>query len=101
MAIKVTGVLDILSDPSKWCKESLAKDINGFVTDIYSVDAYSFCITGAFRKVNCHNEKWKPFKRLIISKYPERINIDIVPSFNDHPDTTFEEVVELIKEAGL
>ena len=38
---------------------------------------------------------------IIESQYPDRIEFGVVPDFNDHPDTTFEDVEKVLEKAAV
>lgn len=37
-------------------------------------------------------------KDIILRLFPERVRTCVIPSFNDHPDTTFEDVQKVLRE---
>lgn len=70
-----------------------------------------FCLVGACGMARSnYSECDKAIRKLeevITRKFPERAETqfssvhDRVINFNDHPDTTFEEVCQVIEEAGV
>ena len=97
---------ELLSSPEKWGKGHYAKTIKGLVTTTGDKDAYCFCLVGSFIRcfpdVDAH-EGVKVLVPAIEKRFPERLTrpTDVVVQFNDHPDTTYEEVISVLKEANL
>lgn len=94
-------VSELLSDASKWIKGCFAKDKNGQRRCAWESDATCFCLKGAL--IHCNMPGYRSLCQLIKDKklrQKEGVDCPIV-AFNDHPDTTYEEVMALLKEANL
>jgi hypothetical protein len=99
---------EVLREPCDWTIGHYAVNNNGDPTLPESPTACKWCISGALLKVmNTGNVLAPEFRRMssiIIRLYPERIKDDhhgfpnTIAYFNDHPATTFEDVVKVIKE---
>ena len=46
-------------------------------------------------------EGLKALSNAVVSRFPDRAFSPVVFSFNDNPETTFEDVVSVINESGL
>ena len=66
------------------------------------------CLVGAHMQTHCSTIK--QFKQwtediigIILVQYPDRINGSMaeIPNFNDHPDTTFEDVERVLEKAAV
>jgi len=92
-------ILDVLSSEDKWTKGFYAKDAEGHPVETYHPDACSFCLVGAVLvcgpSSSERNTIMKALYQALTGSYGE------VPKFNDDPETTFEDIVSLVKEAGL
>ena len=96
---------ELLSDASKWTKGYYARNEHGGLEPARSPVATCFCIFGAL--LRCYNglpgERTQKVAKIILKRFPERVAHEdsTLPGFNDHPDTTYEEVISVLKEAGL
>ena len=90
----------ILSDPSKWnkqddreCKDDIA---NGKYSLFCSLYKASFDITGEY----IHRRPAMQIVRFTLEKYENgRVKEHRLMDWNNHPDTTFEEVKKVLKES--
>jgi hypothetical protein len=93
---------EVLTDETKWIKGNYAVDAHGLRTPAYAPTAVCFCIVGAVRR--CYDSDnptaISALRDAARQLYPNRIG-ETVSSFNDHPDTTFEDVVKVIELAGV
>ena len=95
----------ILTSPSKWCKGSAYTDAAGvtITKDVYlSLAGGKCCLHGAAALGPNEIEIVEALRTAIIKLFPGRDKASkwgIVASFNDHPDTTWGEVVAVIAYA--
>ena len=88
----------LLKERKRWTRGVFARDKQGVSVDEYSKDACSWCITGAIRK----SSAWMattPISNKVRKMYPGRLNPlqSDIAAFNDHGDTTHEDVLKVIK----
>jgi hypothetical protein len=88
---------ELLSDESKWTKKEIARDKSGNCVHPKSSDAVCFCILGAYYK--CESVGIGRVSAAVRDLFPERDQG--IPYFNDHPETTFEDVRKVLLAAGL
>lgn len=100
---KKPTVSDILCSPDKWSKGHLAKDKNGNHTYPEDKKAYSFCLFGAMIKAYGLKDITLPKLRVekILLNRELHGKITTIARFNDDPTTTYEMVMELVKETGI
>ena len=62
------------------------------------------CLGTALMAQGALTKEWDLLKQVIAEHFPERITfygapvLGIIPSFNDHPDTTWEDVDKIVRE---
>lgn len=94
-------LLDIFTSKDKWTKGFYARDKYGQKCFEGSTDATCYCILGAIKKVyyglpvEVDNKLETALKKLHPNSSGNYVH------FNDDPKTTFEDIIELIKEAGV
>lgn len=91
-------IKDILTDESKWHKGDLAVNSKGVDVSPDDPDACKFCLLGALKKAYGDNEEEYPKK---LSNLYEANNFEGIIGFNDHPSTTFADVMALVEKAGV
>ena len=95
-----TPVLDLLSDPKRWTKDTYARREDGEPVCSRSPRAVSWCIAGAITK--CYPDAEYPRMHSIIFNILQKRNVELgIGGFNDDPRTTHDQVVALLKEAGI
>ena len=93
-------VADLLADESRWCKEAVAMTTVGQRTWSGDEDACRWCLYGAVFKVY-------PERNFvgILEKLTQEIGCDIklgsLGRWNDAPERTHAEVLELVRKAGV
>jgi len=99
------SVLEILKTEKQWTKDVGALNKEGKPTSSIDESAIQWCLVGAVKKLLYQTPAKDvpeiPFIMLtnaIKKLYPDRGST--IGDFNDHPDTTFKDVVKVIKEAG-
>lgn len=115
----MTDVTDLLeraiariSDPDKWTKGTLARTPDGVPADPTDVDnpECAVCLVGALQAAEDISDPCTPYadatdtlRWIIAQLYPERIDPEDkwgrLPDFNDHPDTTWHDVVGVLQLA--
>ena len=91
--IKAKGLID---SPEKWCKGGFAVDINNHIVSVKSESAVCWCAGGATRKfTGMHN--WQVGEVALSRFKPSGFNS--VFGYNDHPDTTHEDIMNLFDKA--
>lgn len=91
-------IRELYSDSSKWIKRALARNKSGTEVDYNDETAVQWCLIGALH--HCYGykgDKWLPPFSLLIKEFPDRDIVD----FNNHPDTTFEQVKELVDRLDI
>lgn len=96
-------VKDFLNNPKKWTQGANARNKLGEAVNIDSNDACSWCLSGAIlacspphgllRETLCVS-----ILRSIKELYP---NFDSIQGFNDHYNTTFEDVKKVLEHANV
>jgi hypothetical protein len=91
---------ELLSDPSKWTKDVLARSSTGAAVAPTSPSACQFCIVGALYHCYSAEEAMKIWTRLDSEFYDKHNEIG-VGDWNDDPSRTHEEVVAFLKSKDL
>lgn len=94
------------NDPSKWTKGYYAKTAEDCPIGAYSNNAVCFCLLGGTQKLGLVLEEvHKKLVPIIQKLYPDRDDpsgiISTIAYFNDHPDTTFEDIKKVLKAANI
>ena len=90
---------ELLSDPNRWTKRTLARDKNGHATDVYDAKATCFCSLGAMHRAALHkgadlDTRYRIQDRLTASVkalYPRHPSLIYV--FNDSSSTTHDQIL--------
>jgi hypothetical protein len=91
---------ELLSDSSKWTKGAGARDNDGIRCSPASPDAVCWCLFGAITR--CYDNPFQiaaMVEKLISETYNE--GYYKAESFNDAPDTTYNDIISLLKEADV
>lgn len=99
---------EILTDESKWTKGCVARNRLGDSVLASSPKACRFCLAGVISRL-AGDKGYGEVIRGILSEeisraYPGRVGTlawFILEQFNDHPDTTFADVMKVIQDAGV
>lgn len=103
---------DILTGPDKWTKNAPAVNAADEAVLPYSDTACKFCLGGAVSRLNFRKSSWGDgtdymrtrLVRAVRKLFPDRLgipnNVVAIEAFNDHPDTTFEDVKMVIADSG-
>ena len=108
---------EVLTDESKWCKGSPFNDLSGNPCSISN--AVKCCLLGATEIALDDTNPWfgyllasrqlhENLRDGIVKLYPNRCegirdvntNGAVIALFNDHPDTTFEDIKKLLVETN-
>jgi hypothetical protein len=90
-------VRELLSDESKWCQGSFAKDRNGLDVSIHSSEAVCWCLSGATAKCYGWGENWG--WRIIRSDLQKSRISGGIGSWND--THSYQEVKELVDRLDI
>ena len=98
-------VRDLLEDPKRWCKGSFARDAQGEGVSIYNNMACSWCLVGALEKIYPHLYA-VDFRKQLLSAIKNHYkigeyDIDSISIFNDNVNTTHDDMLAVITEAGI
>lgn len=105
---------DILKTEKDWTKEAYARDGEGAPLDWDDdVATCCRCLLGAclyveevvpYHIARHIPDKREPIIEAIKKLFPERLsnpNLAQIPQFNDHPETTFDDICKVIELAGV
>lgn len=97
---KYGSVAELLADPARWMKGQTAIDKHGIDIDPKHKEAIRWDLVGAVRKIyGGEPDCWK--KHRAIREAGGGIGEGWVCEWNDDPNRTHEEVVTLLKKAGV
>ena len=87
-------VLDVLTDESRWVKSD------------FGCPGSPRCLGGAMTEIGVALPGWTRMEEAIEALFPERCRDDPtsvfrIVDFNNHPDTTFEDVRRVVKFADV
>ena len=93
---------ELLSDPSRWTQKTMARNKHGDATSPLDLDACSFCLVGAIERCYGSIDEGIPLEELIKQELKVQApNFEFIGQWNDAPDRTHEEVVELLKKLDI
>ena len=96
-----TPVLDLLSDETRWCRGTFARNKDGYPVASDHADAVSWCLVGAVNK--CYGvssiSSGAAIGKLMDLSY--RRSASGISSFNDAAGRTHAQILEVVKEAGV
>lgn len=116
----IRDALDLIKDEARWCQTDMARNAKGTGEFAWSIRATQWCALGALTKSETERANADYHARLdasspIPSQDDSRwtnafeeadallaVHIPggmLLSEFNDHPDTTHEEVIKVFKEA--
>ena len=97
--MSATPVLDLLTDPKRWTKGTLARDDRGVPTCVDDPKAVCWCLMGALHKCYLSGNYADAIERL--ANVLTAMGIPSLVAFNDHPDTTHAMVLHALQRAEL
>jgi hypothetical protein len=89
-------VYELLSEDSRWCQNTMAKNARGKDAGADYKSAVSWCLSGALKK--CYPPMEEYFKK--ISKVEDFLGEEVC-AWNDTPERKFEEVVALVRHLDI
>jgi hypothetical protein len=89
---------ELLSDESKWAKKSYAYEATGGPCDPRSETACSWCVMGAIERCYFDGEVTGMYLDMI-TKVKRKVGR--IPEWNDAKETTYEEVIAVLKELDI
>lgn len=99
----LTRAREILTPPKAWTRGTLARDKNHNSTNLYGEDAICFCSIGAIvraaHQLNAHEAEAEALLQLsnvIVAGKKQKV---FISDFNDDPDTTHTDVLNLFDRA--
>lgn len=97
MTPKPTTVLELFEGhPERWTQCTCARNASGGITGINSDEATRWCLVGAIKLV--YGKRFPKPTDILREIIPGEVGIT---KFNDSPSTTFDMVLEKVKEAGI
>lgn len=90
-----------LLEQNDWCKHAYARDREGKAIHCLSNAACSFCTLGAIRKVYRNNYEHEQAKNKVEKHLFLTTGCLFVDDWNDAPERTKEEVINLLKELDV
>lgn len=88
--IEAKTVLELFEGhPERWTRHAYAMTETGNITNPKSPNAISWCLMGACTLIGV---SFTPLYDLLP---------DGITNFNDNPNTTFDEVLDLVRKAGI
>ncbi len=96
-------VSELLTDESKWCKRTMAKDISGYGVPFDSAYAVCWCLLGAAAACGYTSAEMAAFEKAICAVAPmsavDTTNVAIA-LWQDAAERTFDQVYELLLSIG-
>lgn len=89
-------VAELLADEKNWCQGSCAKDDLGHCVGPRSPTANRWCLAGAVAHVYSTEEYPNIINRIILNT-----SAIFVSLWNDHPNRTHKEVLDLVTKLGI
>jgi hypothetical protein len=92
---------ELLDSPSKWTKEYVARDANGYPTQPLNEEAVSWCMMGAITKCYSYTDEAMTVTDKIAKSIRELNNLkaERISVYND--THTYEEVIQVLKNADV
>lgn len=90
---------ELLDKPEKWTKGYLARTTGGRPINADDPNATCWCVFGALARCEYTGEAWI----IAVSKLRFEIGSEYIsiPEWNDAEETTYEQVIDVLKKAGL
>lgn len=95
---------ELLAKPENWTKGSFAKDKHERLVHPTSQDATCYCLIGALVKCNSLDEVEQVWEHPDMLKIKSKLNTSspsVVWNWNDAPERTHQEVLDLLKSLDL
>lgn len=103
----IRNVRELLQDPQRWTKETLARDEQGETRLPESPKATCWCLLGALdSQVSYTSDRHMDIEQALVKNikklFPRRTSQTAfhlpITEFNDHPDTMHEDVLKVLDE---
>lgn len=99
-------IFAVLSSPDKWTKGTYARDADGHAW-CEDDEAVCFCVSGALQHahklsfLDPDHEDHGAVRDAILTLYPSRVrdSLSTIPTFNDHPETTYDDILAVLHHA--
>ncbi len=98
----IENVAKTLAKPEAWTKGALARTAKGRAIGPHEKPAKCFCLEGAIVRNTLVDERRPAFwlvQTAIRELFPNGARATSTPVFNDHPDTTHEEIILVLRRA--
>ena len=92
---------ELLAKPESWCQQSLGRDKDGMTVGCLSTDAVSWCIEGALLRCFNIGRDYEEANLKLLETFKKLHRCYNYTSWNDDKYRTHDEVLALLKEAGL
>ena len=101
----MTPLVELFSDPKRWTQNRYARNKEGIATPIKDENAVCWCIIGGVYKLYDGPDQLRVEMKIrdVIAKKENSPNPNwiSVTEWQDHPNRTLQEVLEVLKEAGV
>jgi hypothetical protein len=101
---KYKKVKTLLADPKRWCKGYYAVDSNGKISTPLNPEAVCWCLSGAVKKIytslDSLNAIHRKLRDSVEKLYPLRFAGNII-AFNDAQETTYKDIMKVLKDANV
>ena len=84
----------LISDPRRWHRNTLARDVHGVAVTLEDPNAWSFCALGAAARV-APSGVFHYVHQALEAKVPDGLRYPSVANFNDDPQTQHADVIKL------
>ena len=88
-----------LSDPGAWTTGASARDEDRQTTDVYGIDAVSWCLIGALWRHTDRGAQRQAAKQALLTVINLQLPAMGIRSFNDAPGRTLDEILAVIDGA--
>jgi len=89
-------IYELLSDESKWIKNSAAVDSDGNFVSVFADEAVGWCLLGAAEK--CYNNRYREIHKILRNKISSDYKSLI--DYNDN-HATYQDIINLCKELDI
>ncbi len=103
-------LLELFDQPDKWIKFCLANDKEGKECYFGADRAYSYCLLGGIHRlvydesynvVELNRKLVQSIRKIFPSRVYSDANAPAIVEFNNHQDTTFEDIRKVLEDAGI
>ena len=90
---------ELISDESRWCQKAVARDSDGEAVSVHSPRAVQWCVNGALEKVVPAGTSVFNTRIRLGECIPADVLVYSIHRYNDHPDTTHEDILNWFDSA--